>query len=121
MSPLLQQEAFFKLLEKKNIWGKRTSSSARRVARRTVASIIRNVGMEEASARKGRDNERDTGLTATFEFSRREESLLTRAAEEVETKIPTYSSAKGFQMLGCVVERPLRPQGQGQQSPAGVL
>lgn len=74
--------------------------------------------MKEASARKGRNNERDTGLTAMFGLSRREESLSTRAAEEVEAKIPTYSSAKGFQMLGCVVERQLHPQGQGQQSPS---
>lgn len=114
-----KQEAFFKLLEKKNIWGKRTSSSARRVGSRTVASVIHTVGMEKASARKGRNNERDTGLTAMFGLSRREESLSTRAAEEVEAKIPMSSSAKGFQMLGCRVERQLNPQ--GQQSPAGVL
>lgn len=52
-----------------------------------------------------------------FGFSRCEESLLSRVAEEVEAKIPTYRIAKGFQMLGCVVERQLHPQGQGQQSP----
>lgn len=50
-----------------------------------------------------------------FGFSRHEESLSSRKAEEVEAKIPTYSSAKGFQMLGCVEERQLHPQGQGQQ------
>lgn len=56
-------------------------------------------------------------MTAMFGFSRREESLSSRVAEEVEAMIPTYSIAKGFQMLGCVVERQLHPQGRGQQSP----
>lgn len=67
MSPLLQTgHIFFKLLEKQNIWGKRTSSSTSRVDSRTVASIIRNVGMKEASAQKGRNNEGTQGWPWCF-------------------------------------------------------